>query len=53
MTGRDHNLLETSVNMNSSFTIFGILSEKFANFCVISREITKITGVGREQDFTI
>ena len=32
---------------------FVILSEKLANLCVISCEISKITGIGREQDFTI
>ena len=65
--GLDQNLRETSMNVNSRFTSFGkreihecqfsqffvILSEKFANFCVISREIAKITGIGRERDFTI
>ena len=57
--GLDQNLRETSMNVNSCFAIFGnreihecqfsqffvILSEKFANFCVISREIAKITGI--------
>ena len=65
--GRDQNLRESRVNLNSRFTIcrnreirewqfslfFMILSEKLANFCVISSEIAKITGNAREQDFTI
>ena len=64
---RDQNLRELSVNVNLPFTIcrnreicewqfslfFMILSEKLANFSVISREIAKITGIGREWDFTI
>ena len=64
--GRDQNLREMSVNLNLRFNIFGnyeipecqfslffvILSEKFANFCVISHEITKITGIGPAQEFT-
>ena len=33
--------------------LFVILSENLANFCIISRQIVKITGIGREQDFTI
>ena len=67
--GCDQNLRETSAsaNVNSRFTIFGnraihecqfslfvvILSEKFANVCVISRDIAKITGIRREQGLTI
>ena len=65
--GRDQNLHEMSVKVNSRFTIFGnneipecqfslffvILSEKFANFCMTSQEIAKIVGIGRERDFTI
>ena len=64
--GLDQNLRETSVNVNSRFTIFGnreilesqfslffvILSEKFLNFWVISREMAKITEIGRKQNFT-
>ena len=64
---RDQNLRETSVNVNLRFIIYGncairecqfslffvILSEKFANFCVMSREIAKITGIGRERKLTI
>ena len=67
LVGRDQNLRESSVIVNSRFTISGnreirewqlslflvILSEKLANFCMISRQIVKITGIGREQDFTI
>ena len=64
LMGHHQNLHETSVKVNSRFTIFGncdiceckffvILSETFANFCVISREIAKITGIVSEQDFTI
>ena len=30
-----------------------ILSEKLANFCAISHEIARITGIVREWDFTI
>ena len=65
--GHNQNLRESSVNVNSRFTIFGnreifeyqfslffvILSETFANFCVISREIAKITGKGDEHNFMI
>ena len=65
--GRDQNLRETSGNVNSRFTIFRnceirecqfslffvVLSEKFAIFCVISREIVEIMGIGREQNLTI
>ena len=54
---RDQNLRETSVNVNLRFIIYGncairecqfslffvILSEKFANSCVISRENAEIT----------
>ena len=40
-------------SVNDNFPIFWILSEKLANFCVISREITKITGIRRERDITI
>ena len=32
--------------------IFVILSEKLAYFGAISRKIAKITGIGREWDFT-
>ena len=64
----DQNLRETSMNVNSCscFPISGnreilecqfslflvILSEKLANFGGISCEIIKITGIGREGDFT-
>ena len=65
--GRDQNLREMSVNVNSCFIIFVnreirecqfspflvILSEKFATFCVISREIDKITRIVCEWDLTI
>ena len=65
--GRDQNLRETSVNVNSCFTIFWsceihecqfslffmILSEKLVNYHVMSREMTEITGIGREWDITI
>ena len=65
--GRDQNLREMIVNVNSRLTIFEnceirecqfslcfvILSGKFANFCVIWREIAKITGIGRERDLKI
>ena len=60
--GRDQ-----SVKVNSRFTIWGnreirelqfslffaILREKVSQFCVISREIAKITGIGHKQDFII
>ena len=63
---RDQNLRESSVNVNSRFTIyrnreirewqislfFVIWSDKLANFGVISREIAKITGIEREREFT-
>ena len=65
--GRDQNLRETSMNVNSHFTIFGsreihdcqfslffvILSEILANVCHISCENAKMRGIGHEQDFTI
>ena len=65
--GSDQNLRETSMNVNSRFNIFGnreiyecqfslffmILSEQFANFCRISRVISKIKGIGSEGYFTI
>ena len=58
----DQNCRESSVNVISCFTIwingelcekqfslfFVILSEKLANFCVISSEIAKIIGIERE-----
>ena len=67
MIGRDQNLREMIVNVNSRLTIFEnreirecqfslcfvILSEKLANFCVISREIAKIWDLGCELDVTI
>ena len=34
--------------INVNFTFFVILSEKLANFCRISREIAKITGIGQK-----
>ena len=63
----DQNLRQLRMNVISRFTIyinrevrewqfslfFMILSEKLANFWVISREIAKITGIGYEGDFTI
>ena len=60
----DQNLCEMSVNVitifenreicECQFSLFSvILSERFANFCVISREIARITGIGRERDFMI
>ena len=63
----DQNLRELSVNVISRFTICGnreigewqfslffeTLSEKLENFYVISREITKIAGIGRKRDITI
>ena len=65
--GQDQNLREISMNVFLCFNtcviqglcecqfslFFMILSEKFANFCMISREIAKITGIGCEGDFTI
>ena len=65
--GCDQNLKKKSLNVISRFTIcrnrkirewqfslfFMILSEKLANFWVISREIAKITGIGCKGDFTI
>ena len=65
--GHDQNLRESSVNVISLFTIctkseihewqfslfFMILSEKLANFFMISLEITEITEIGSEWDFTI
>ena len=64
--GSDQNLHESSVNMNSSFTICGnrkicewhfslffvILSEDLANIGVSSFEIAKITGIWHARDFT-
>ena len=64
--GRDQNLRESRANVDSCFSICGnreihelqfslffvILSEKLANFGVISREIAKIMGIGSEWDFT-
>ena len=41
-----------SVNVNFPF-FFCFLDKEFANFCLISREITKIMGIGRRRDFTI
>ena len=38
--------------MNENFPFFHE-SEKLANICIISRENAKITGIGRERDFTI
>ena len=63
---RDQNLRELSVSVISRFTIYGIceihecpfslffviVSENLANCGMISREIAKIIGIGREQDFT-
>ena len=63
----DQNLRESSVIVIFCFTIcvkrklcewlftliFVILSEKLANFCVISREIAKIWDLGCELDVTI
>ena len=61
--GCDQHLRESSVNVNTGFTIcknrdiqfsllFVILSEKLTNFGTISREIAKIPVIGHEQDFT-
>ena len=63
----DQNLRELSANMISCFTIcvkhelrewqislfFVILSEKLANVCIISCEISEITGIGYKLDVTI
>ena len=65
--GSDQNLSKKSVNVISRFTIcmnsevrerlfslsFVILSEKLVIFCVISRDIAKITGFGCKPDFNI
>ena len=67
MMGRNKNLRESGVTVNSCFTIFGnheilerqfflifvILSEKLETLCMISCEIAKITRVERERDFSI
>ena len=63
----DQNLRVSSMNVILRFTIcrnneiikgqicifFVIFREKLVNFCIISHEISKITGIGCEQDFTI
>ena len=63
----DENSRELSVNGKSLFTfgvkrepcecqfslLFVVLGEKLANFCVISLQMAKITGIEREWDFTI
>ena len=63
----DKFLRESSVNLISRVTnwvngkfcelwfslLFVIFSEKLANIWVISFEIAKMTGFGREQDFTL
>ena len=65
--GRDQNLREFIMNVISRFTLcknrefrewqfslfFMIMSDKLANFCVISRKITKITKIRHEWHFTI
>ena len=38
--------------VNDNFPIFHDFEYKLANFAVISREIAKIMGIGREQIFT-
>ena len=64
--GRDQNLRELNVKVISRFTTCGkrefrewqfspffvILSEKIANFCMISCGITIIMGIGCELEFT-
>ena len=63
----DENSRELSLNVKLHFAIgvkrepcecqfsllFVVLGEKLANFCVISLQMAKITGIGRERDFTI
>ena len=63
----DQNLRQLRMNVISRFTIyinrevrewqfslfFIVVSEKSANFCIISREIAKITGKGYEHNFMI
>ena len=48
-----HYLREQYNSWMTMFAIFCDFEGKVVNFCVISCEIVKITGIGSEQDFTL